>query len=168
MKRWNELKLIWDFISVENFTSVFSQLFTCTHMNWDEMKVNTEWISYRSFWPKWKFKPTWDFNVKQIYPKWNELAQTRWILRLMRMCVYGCNIGHFDRYKISFRMIKYHMNTTRNEMPTHVHQNVGPFWIAAEMKRHVNRSCFHASLKSQTGMGLFHLSHERTLTSLWM
>ena len=32
------------------------------------------------------------------------------------------------------------------------------------MKLHVNRTCFHAGLKSQTGMSLFRLSCERTLT----
>ena len=26
-----------------------------------------------------------------------------------------------------FQVIKYHVNTTRNEMPTHVHQNIGSF-----------------------------------------
>ena len=34
----------------------------------------------------------------------------------------------------------------------------------AEMKLHVNRTYFHASLKFQTGMSSFHLSCERTLT----
>ena len=32
------------------------------------------------------------------------------------------------------------------------------------MKRHVNRTCFHVGLKSQTGMGSFLLSCERTVT----
>ena len=32
------------------------------------------------------------------------------------------------------------------------------------MKLHVNRTCSHAILKSQTGMGSFHLSCECTLT----
>ena len=76
---------------------------------------------------------------------------------------YGFHIGHFDRNEISFRVIKYHVNTTRNEMPTYVHQNIGSFWNAAEMKLHVNRTCFHAGLKSQTGMSSFRLSCERTL-----
>ena len=74
---------------------------------------------------------------------------------------YGFHIGYFDRNKISFRVIKY-VNTTRNEMPTHVHQNIGSFWNAAEIKLHVNRTCFHASLKSQNGMSSFRLSCERT------
>ena len=29
--------------------------------------------------------------------------------------------------KFSFRGIKYHVNTTQNEMPTHVHQNIRSF-----------------------------------------
>ena len=36
-------------------------------------------------------------------------------------------------------------------MRTHVHQNIGSFWNTAEMKLHVNMTCFHAGLKSQTG-----------------
>ena len=77
---------------------------------------------------------------------------------------YGFHIGHFDRNEISFRVIRYHVNTTRNEMRTHVHQNTGSFWNATEMKLHVNRTCFHAGLKSQTGMSSFRLSYERTLS----
>ena len=61
--RWNELKPVWDFISVENLTSVSSQLFTCVHMNWGEMKLKMVWILYRSFWPKWNFKPAGDFHL---------------------------------------------------------------------------------------------------------
>ena len=63
-------------------------------------------------------------------------------------------------------MIKYHVNTTRKEMPIHVHQNIGSFWNAAEMKLHVNRTCFHAGLKFQTGMSSFWLSCERTLCNV--
>ena len=59
---------------------------------------------------------------------------------------YGFHIGHFDRNEISFRVIKYHVNTTRNEMPTHVHQNIRSFWNSVKTKFHVNRTCFHAGL----------------------
>ena len=53
------------------------------------------------------------------------------MLRLMRMCLetkcgYGLNVGHFDRNEISFRVIEYHVNTTRNEMSI-VHQIIGSF-----------------------------------------
>ena len=44
-ERRNELKPEWDFISVENLTSLFSQFFICVHMNWGEMKHKTVWIS---------------------------------------------------------------------------------------------------------------------------
>ena len=77
-------------------------------------------------------------------------------------CGYGFHIGHFDRNEISFRVIEYHVNTTRNEMLI-VHQIIGSFWNAAEMKLHVNKICFHADLKSQTCMSSFRLSCERTL-----
>ena len=42
-------------------------------------------------------------------------------------------------------------------------KNIGSFRNTAEMKRHVNRSCFYAGLKSQAGMSSFHPSYERTL-----
>ena len=71
-ERRNELKPVWDFIWVENLTSVFSQLFTFVHMNWGEMKLKTVWISYWSFWPKWNFKLAWDFHANIIYPQRNE------------------------------------------------------------------------------------------------
>ena len=71
-ERRNELKLVWDFVSIENLTSLFSQPFTCVHMNWGEMKLKTAWISYRSFWPEWNFKPAWGFHVNIIYSKRNE------------------------------------------------------------------------------------------------
>ena len=98
-------------------------------------------------------------------------VQTCWILSLMLMCVWNSlqvlfYCSHFDRNEISFQVIKYHVNTTRNQMPTRLHQNIGSFWNAAEMKRHVNRTCFHASLKSQTNMSSFRLSCERTLIQL--
>ena len=90
------------------------------------------------------------------------------MLRLMRMCVwnsmwYGFHIGHFDINEISFRLNKYHVNTTQNEMPTHVHQNIRSFLNAAEIKFYVNRTCFHAGLKSQTCMSSFRLPCESTL-----
>ena len=41
-----------------------------------------------------------------------------------------------------------------------------PFWNAGEMKLHVNRTCFHGGLKSQTGLSSFRLSCERTLRQM--
>ena len=34
-------------------------------------------------------KPAWDFHVNKIYPKQNAEAQTRWKLRLRRMCIWN-------------------------------------------------------------------------------
>ena len=60
-------------------------------------------------------------------------------------------------------MTRYYVNTTQNEMPTRAHQNIGLFWNAAEMKRHVNRTCFHTGLKSHTDSSAFRLSREHAL-----
>ena len=149
---------------------VQSALYLCSHKlrrNETQSGMDFIWISYRSFWPKWNFKPAWDFHVNIIYPKQNEKAQARWMLCLIPMyvwnsCRYGFHIGNFDKKWNSFRVIKYYVNTTGNEMPTHVHQNIRSFWNAAEMKLHVNKTCFQAGLKSQTGMSSFRLSCERT------
>ena len=73
-------------------------------------------------------------------------------------CGYGFHIGQFERNEISFRVIKYHVNSTRNEMHTHVYQVIGLFWNSAETKLHVNITFFHTGLKSQTGMSSFHVS----------
>ena len=109
-----------------------------------------------SFRLKWNIFISVSCDFLQLFiwynPKWNSLP-----------VLYHC--GHFDRNEISFRVIKHHVNTTRNEMPTHFQQNIGSFWNAAEMKLHVNWTCFHAGLKSQTGMISFRLSSERTLTN---
>ena len=44
-----------------------------------------------------------------------------------------------------------------------VHQNIGSFWNAAETKLHVNRTYFHAGLKSQSGMSSCRLYHVNEL-----
>ena len=101
----------------------------------------------------------------------NSLPGTKWISADLldvalnahiTQCRYGFHIGHFET-QISYCVIKYHVKTNGNGMPAHVHQNIRSFWNAAEMKFHVNRTCFHAGLKFQTGISWFCLSCERTL-----
>ena len=118
-ERPNELKPVWDFISVENLISLFSR---CSVLVF-----------------------TW------IEVKWNSKR-------------YGFHIGHFDRNDISFRVIKYYVNTARNEMPTHVHRNTGSLWNAAKIKYHVNRTCVQAG----SGMSSFRLSCGRTVRRIFM
>ena len=123
-ERRNEVKPAWDFISVENLTSVFSQLFTCVRMNWGEMNLKTVWMFQ---------------------------TQTRWMLHLICMGVWNSmrvyiSYRSFWQKWISFQVIKYPVNTTRNEMPTHVHENIRSFWNSVKTKFHVNRTCFHAGL----------------------
>ena len=48
---------------------MFTQLFTCLHLNWGRMKLKAVWISYRSFWLKWSLKLVWHFHVNKIYSK---------------------------------------------------------------------------------------------------
>ena len=113
-----------------------------------------------------KFETSMRFSCEQNLPK-AKYVQTRWILRLMCICVWNSLrvwISYWSFWqkwnfisddKISFK--------PWNEMPTHVHQNIGSFWHAAEMKCHVNRTCFYTGLKSQTGMSSVRLSCECTL-----
>ena len=49
------------------------------------------------------------------------------------MRVYRFHIDDFDKNEILFRVIKYHVTITRNEILTHLHQNILSFWSAAEI-----------------------------------
>ena len=76
----------------------------------------------------------------------HNLPETKWIsagsmdvafnahvrLKLMRV-----GISYFERNEISIRVIKYHVNTTRNEIPLYVHQYIGLFWNAASCEQNL-------------------------------
>ena len=70
------------------------------------------------------------FQTGMRYSCEHNLPETKRI-RLVGCCEtqwwYGFHISHFDKNDISFRVIKYHINITQNEMPTHAHQNIGLF-----------------------------------------
>ena len=146
-ERRNELKRVWDFISVEYLTLVFPQLV----FTWIEAKWNSNQYGFQIR----HFDRNEISNRYEIF-MWTKFTRsemnkrkTRWILRLTRMCVWNSlpvlfHCGHFDRNEIWFQVKKYHVDTTRSETPAHVHQNIKSFWNAAEMKRHVNRTRFHA------------------------
>ena len=68
--------------------SVQSTLYLCSH-ELKQNKTQNGMDLYRSFWPKWNFKPAWGFHVNIIYPKRNEWVQARWMLRLMHMCAWN-------------------------------------------------------------------------------
>ena len=125
---------------------------------WIEVKWNSKWYG---------------FHIGHFDQNENSLPGTKWISADLldvalnahvhiTQCRYGFHIGHFETQS-SYCVIKYHVNTNGNGMPAHVHQNIRSFWNAAEMKFHVNRTCFHACLKFQTGISWFCLSCERTL-----
>ena len=61
---------------------MFSQLFTCFHINWGKMKLILT---------KMKFKTGIRFSCEQNLPcaKRNEYVHSRWILRLMHMCAWN-------------------------------------------------------------------------------
>ena len=72
-KKWyelNELKPGWEFISVQNLTLVFSQLFTCARMNW-ETQYGMDFISV--ILTEMKFQTSKRFSCEQNIPK------TKWI-----------------------------------------------------------------------------------------
>ena len=115
------------------------------------------------------------FQTSMRYSCEHNLPETKWISAdwlnvafnafnaFKTQCGHGFHITNFERNEVLFRVIKYHVITNRNEMPTHVHRNIDLFWNAAGMKLHVNRTCFHTGSKSQTGMSSFRLSCKRTL-----
>ena len=166
-ERRNELKPVWDFISVENLTLVFSQLFTYVHMNWGKMKLKPVWISYWSFWLKWNFKLVWDFHVHKIYQKENEEAQTHLILYLKCMCIWTSlrvlfHCSHLDRNEISLQVIKYHVNTTGNEMHTYSIEILGHFEMQTKWNFMWNELVF-ILVWNPKQLSSFHLSCKRTL-----
>ena len=125
---------------------VQSALYLCSHeLRRNETQNGMDFISV--ILTEIKFQTGMRFSCE------HNLHETKWI---------SADSCHFDRNEVSFLVIKY-VNTIRNEMSAHVHQNIGSFWKAAEMKLHVNKTCFHASLKSQTGMSSFRRSCEHTL-----
>ena len=90
------------------------------------------------------------FQIGMRFPCEHNLPETKWINADSLDVAFNAHVrlklnaglGHFDRNEISFRVImdvhdviKYRLNNTRNEMPTHAH--IGSFWNAAEMKLHV-------------------------------
>ena len=73
-ERRNELKPIWDFISVKNLTSVFSQLFTCVRSHesrWNETQTGMDFISV--ILTEIKFQTGMRFSCEQ------NLRETKWI-----------------------------------------------------------------------------------------
>ena len=102
------------------------------------------------------------------------LPETKWISAGSLDVAFNAHV----RLKLSTGMVFvsviltdmkfHHVNNTRNEMPSHVHQNIGSFWNVVEMKLHVNKTYFHAGLKSQTGKSSFCLSCEPTLWENWL
>ena len=98
---------------------MFSQLFTCVPMNWGKMKLKTVWVSYLLILTETKFQTGLRFSCERNLP------ETKWISAdsldgaFKTQCGYRFHIGHFDRNEISFRVIKYRVNTTRNEIPTY-------------------------------------------------
>ena len=121
-----KLKPVWNFILVENLTSVFSQLFTCVHMNWGEMKLKPVWISYRSFWLKqnlWINLP----EVKWISADWLDIAFNMHVC--LKLIVGLISLRSFwQKWNfISGDKTLYHVNTIRNKIPTHVHKTIRSF-----------------------------------------
>ena len=116
----NRPKLVWDFISIILTEMKFQ---TGMRFSCEQNLTETKWISADSL----------DITFNDH-------------VRFETHCWYGFHNGHFDRNEISFLVIKHHVNTTRNEIPIHIHQNIGSFWDPAALKLHVNRTCFHAGV----------------------
>ena len=108
-----EMNSVWNFISVENLSPVFSQPLSCVHMNWGKMKLKPLWIYFGHF------------NRNEISSRHEIFMLTKFTRSEMNKCrhfeysiywAYVCeihcgygfhnshfdrNIGHFDRYIIS-------------------------------------------------------------------
>ena len=113
--RRNELKPVWDFIFVENLTSMFSQLFTYVHINWGQMKLKPLWISFWSFWPKWNFISVHKISLKH-YPKWNAytcpskcwvVLKCSWNEMSYEQNLFSCRFEISNRYEFILLMWTY-------------------------------------------------------------
>ena len=141
----------------ESHFRVQSALYLCLHEHelWrNETQTGMDFISI--------ILPAWDFHLNSIYPsemnKHKLLGYCTWCACAFEIhCGYGFHIGHFDRKKICIYHKKISYKRYPNETPKHVHQNIGSFWNGAEIKRHMNRTCFHAGLKSNTSLSSFRL-----------
>ena len=104
----------------------------------------------------------------------HNLLETKWIsadsldVAFKRMCVWNAILVW-----ISYQSFWQKWNFTsgnkilckhypKSNAWSHIHQNIGSFWNAAETKLLLNRTCFHAGLKSHSSMSSFRLSCERT------
>ena len=117
---------------------VQSALYLCSHeLRRNETQNGMDFISV--ILTEMKFQTGMRFSCE------HNLPETKWISADLLDVAFNAHvrlilnagmdfISVTDRNEISFRVIQYHVNTTWNEMPTHVHQNVGPFWNAVKMK----------------------------------
>ena len=162
--KWRQTGMRFHF-AWKSYFGVQSALYLCSHeLRWNETQNGMDFISV--ILNEMKFQASMRFSCEHNLPeiKWISADSLDVAFDVhVNLKLSGFHIGNFGKNEISFRVIKYHVNTTRNEMLTHVHQNIGTFWNAAEIILHVNGTCFHAGLKSQTGMSLFRLSCERNL-----
>ena len=154
----------------KSYFGVQSAFYLCSHELWQsKTKTGMDFISV--ILTEMKFQSGMRFSCEQ------NLTEAKWISAYSLDIAFNTHVrlknfaGVISLRSFSQRWNfisgdKYHVNTTRHEMPTHVHQNIGSFWNAVGMKRHINRVCFHAGLKSSTGRSSFRLSYERTL-SYW-
>ena len=144
-------------------------------MNSGEIKCKPVWISYRSFSPKWSFKPAWDFHVKKLpKAKWisadsldiaiNAHVRLKLIASVISLRSFWQKKKFILADKISY---KHYPKWNAYACPSKYWKKYWVKWNSAKMKFRVNRACFHSSLKSQAGMSSFHLLCECTLNELF-
>ena len=119
---------------------VQSALYLCSHeLRWNETQNGMDFISVKL--TEMKFQTGIRFSCE------HNLPETKWISAdSLDVAFYAhvrlkLNAGIWISYRslrqkwnfISSDTISC-INTTWNEMPTHVHQNIGPFWNAVKMK----------------------------------
>ena len=125
-ERRNELKPVWDFISISLSFRFWSAFYLCSHeLRRNESQTGMDFISVM------KSQTGMRFSLEQNLP------ESKWIsadslvtafnahvrLKLIAGVISLRSFWQNDRSEIThaIRLIKYHVNTSRNEMPTHVH-----------------------------------------------
>ena len=149
----------------KSYFSVLSSLYLCSHeLRWNETQNGMDFISV--ILTEMKFQTGMRFSCEQNLPemKWisTESLDGAFNAHVRLKLIAGMNFILVILTEMNF--ILSDKISCKHYPKWNVHQNIGSFWNTAEMKLHVNRTYFHASLKFQTGMSSFHLSCERTLT----
>ena len=133
---------------------------------WIEAKWNSNWYGFHIG----HFDRNEISNRHEIF-MWTWTAESLWMLHLMRMCVWNSMLVwiSYRSFWQKWNLISCDKISCKDCPKWNACTCPSKHWVVLKCSRngtelHVNRTCFHAGLKSQTGMSSFRLSCERSLS----